>query len=75
MKSYIEALATQVSEGSVNLSATPTPNTSGGSIAGGTGAASVKSTTSSKALAAQATGTAAIGLMAAVGILGVAIVL
>lgn len=75
VKSYIEALATQVSEGGVNLSATPTPNTSSGSIAGGTSAAKVKSTTSSKALAAQATGTVALGFMAAVGVLGVAIVL
>jgi hypothetical protein len=68
VQSYIQALNKQVVESSYDLSATPTP------AATGTGA-SVKSTTSSKALAAQATGTVAMGLMAAAGILGVAIVL
>jgi hypothetical protein len=71
VKSYVEALAEQVATGSVNLSATPTPTTG---AAGGTGA-NVKSTTSSKALAAQATGAVAASFMAAIGILGVAIAL
>ncbi len=78
MKSYIEALATQVTAGSVNLSATPSPVTLQGPTETKATTAvgvAVKSTTSSKALAAQVTGGVGISLVAAVGILGVAIAL
>jgi len=83
VKSYIEALATQINGGSVNLSATPTPNTTGGSLGGGNGAGtgtgtaaggSVK-TTSSKAGAPAPTRGLVVNALAAAGILGVAIVL
>lgn len=80
VKSYINALASQASAGSINLSATPTavnwataPQTTSSASADGKG--NVKSS-KSKGIGAQPTAAPlGIGIAAAVGILGVALAL
>ena len=89
VKSYIEALNTQINAGDINLSATPTSNfqfpvttmAAAGTVGTGTGSAGpggVFATSSSKAWAEKAMqtgGPLGLSFAAAVGVLGVAIAL
>jgi hypothetical protein len=75
VKSYIESLEKQIAGGSVDLSATPSVFSFPAPTTATSDKPSVLSTTSSKADAAQATGTVGLSLAAAIGILGVAIAL
>lgn len=75
VKSYIESLNTQIAAGGVDLNATPSrfdfdvPTTTATSDGG------VSGTSTSKAIAAQATGDIGLSLAAVVGILGAMIAL
>jgi hypothetical protein len=78
VKSYIEALNSQICSGQVDLSATPSAfqfpvtTTSTGKATGNEDAVA---TSTSKAIAAQVTGRVGMSVAAAVGILGLAIAL
>jgi hypothetical protein len=77
VKSYIESLQTQIAGGGVDLSATAShftfpPKTTAGVDAAGTG---TLSSSTSKAIAAQATAGVAVSFAAAAGLLGLVIAL
>jgi hypothetical protein len=78
VKSYIEALNSQIRAGQVDLSATPSafqfPVTTA-STGKATGKGDSVATSTSKAVAAQVTGGVGMSVAAAVGILGLAIAL